>query len=92
MYLSDRLRERSLIIVTAMVLSIIGSIVLISSRNARLRYAFVHVCMMGAGAGGPLVASWLTDNVPDRGTRSIVIGLNGHSNLAGVIAGQLYQS
>ncbi|KAE9981355.1 hypothetical protein EG328_011705 [Venturia inaequalis] len=57
MYLSDRLHERSLIIVTAMVLSIIGFTVLISSRNARLRYAFVHVCMMGAGAGGPLVTS-----------------------------------
>lgn len=92
MYLSDRLHQRSLIIVTAMALSIIGFIVLISSPNPRLRYVFVHVCMMGAGVGGPLVASWLTDNVPDRGTRSVVIGLNGYSNLAGVIAGQLYKS
>lgn len=92
MYLSDRFHERALIVVTAMMLSIIGFIVLISSTNARLRYGFVHVCMMGAGVGGPLVASWLTDNVPDRGTRSIVIGLNGYSNVAGVIAGQLYRS
>lgn len=92
MWLSDRLHERALIVVGSMIISIIGFIVLISSNNARLRYGFVHICMMGAGAGGPLVASWLTDNVPDRGTRSIVIGLNGYSNIAGVIAGQLYKS
>lgn len=91
MYLSDRLHERSLIVVTAFVFSIIGFIVLISSPNARLRYIFLHVCMLGAGVGGPLVAAWHTDNVPDRGTRSVVIGLNGYSNIAGVIAGQLFK-
>jgi hypothetical protein len=74
-----------------MIISIIGFIVLITTPNALLRYGFVHICMAGAGAGGPIVAAWLTDNTPDRGTRSIVIGLNGYSNVAGVIAGQLYK-
>jgi hypothetical protein len=37
------------------------------------------------------MAAWLTDNTPERGTRSIIIGINGYSNLAGVIAGQLYK-
>jgi MFS family permease len=74
-----------------MIISIVGFVVLISSKNAVLRYGFVHICMAGAGAGGPIVAAWLTDNTPDRGTRSIVIGLNGYSNVAGVIAGQLYK-
>ncbi|KAF2404848.1 MFS general substrate transporter [Trichodelitschia bisporula] len=90
-YLSDRLHERSLFMCLAMAVSLTGFIVLTSSKNNRLRYAFVHVALAGAGTAAPLMAAWLTDNTPDRGTRSIIIGLNGWSNLSGVIAGQVFK-
>jgi len=47
---------------------------------------------MGASNPGPLMAAWLSDNTPEMGTRSIIIGINGYSNLAGVIAGQLFKA
>lgn len=62
------------------------------SQNNVLRYVFVHVCLAGAGNTGPLMAAWLTDNSPEMGTRSVIIGINGYSNLAGVIAGQLFKA
>ncbi|KAF1986240.1 MFS general substrate transporter [Aulographum hederae CBS 113979] len=96
-YLSDRHRERSLIIVLSMLLSTLGFIVLVatpsnpSASENKLRYAFLHFCLAGAGASGSLVAAWLIDNTPDRAVRSVVIGINGWSNLAGVISGQLFR-
>ena len=74
-----------------MLLSLIGFIVLATSQDNALRYGFLHVCLMGAANMGPLVPAWLADNTPDMGTRSIIIGLNGYSNIGGVIAGQLYK-
>ncbi|KAL4808177.1 major facilitator superfamily domain-containing protein [Aspergillus unguis] len=95
-YISDRLRERSLVAALAMLFSIIGYIALIAcgpdpSRN-KIRYGFLFVIMLGAGSVNPLVAAWLNDNTPDKGTRSIVMGLFGWNNVAGVIAGQVYSS
>jgi disulfide bond formation protein DsbB len=74
-----------------MLLSLVGFVVLIVSKNNKLRYVFVHICLAGAGTGGPVVVAWLTDNTPDKGTRSLIIGFNGYSNIAGVIAGQLFK-
>ncbi|KAL4790974.1 major facilitator superfamily domain-containing protein [Aspergillus venezuelensis] len=93
---SDRLKERSITAAIAMCFSIIGYIVLIIAgadpgRN-NLRYGFLFVIMVGAGSVNPLTAAWLNDNTPDRATRSIVMGLFGWNNVAGVIAGQVYSS
>jgi len=62
-----------------------------TSDGDRLRYGFAHVCLSGIFAGGPLVAVWLAGNTPWKSTRSVVLGVNGWSNLAGVIAGQIYK-
>jgi hypothetical protein len=45
---------------------------------------FLHVCLAGAFAAGPLIASWLANNTPEAGVRPLVIGMNGYSNIAGV--------
>lgn len=63
-----------------------------SLEQEKLRYAFSHVCMAGIFIGGPLAAAWLAGNTPWRGTRSVVLGVNGWSNLAGVIAGQIFNA
>lgn len=93
-FLSDHFRERSLFIGLAEGIAIVGFIVLIGSNQSstKLRYGFLHIALIGAGTANPLVAAWLTDNTPDTATRSIIMGLFGWSNLAGIIAGQLYKA
>lgn len=75
-------------------LGLVGCIVMATTSVSQetLRYGFTHVCMAGIFVGGPLVAAWLAGNTPWRGTRSVMLGVNGWSNLAGVIAGQLFKA
>ncbi|KAJ5831902.1 hypothetical protein N7474_000213 [Penicillium riverlandense] len=87
---SDRSRDRSGHIVGGMVLALIGCIVMATSNNPHLRYGFSHVCMAGIFVSGPLTAAWLAGNTPLMGPRSFILGLNGYTNVGGVIAGQLY--
>lgn len=91
-YSSDHFRERSMHTVGGMTLGIIGLIVMATSTDTQLRYGFAHVCMAGVFVGGPLLAVWLAGNTPWKGTRSVIMGVNGWSNIAGVIAGQLFKS
>jgi len=91
-YSSDYFHERSLHTVFGMILGVIGCAVMAASENPQLRYGFAHVCLSGVFVGGPLVAVWLAGNTPWKGARSFILGLNGYSNLAGVIAGQLFKS
>jgi hypothetical protein len=88
---SDHFRERSLHTVFGMLLGLIGCAVMAASSDPTLRYVFSHVCLSGVFASGPLVAVWLAGNTPWKTSRSFVLGLNGYSNLAGVIAGQLFK-
>ncbi|CEO58390.1 hypothetical protein PMG11_03119 [Penicillium brasilianum] len=90
-YSSDHFKERSLHTCFGMALGLIGCVVMATSSNPRLRYGFAHVCLSGVFAGGPLIAVWLAGNTPGKGARAIILGLNGWSNIAGVIAGQLFK-
>ncbi|KAH7116123.1 major facilitator superfamily domain-containing protein [Dendryphion nanum] len=90
-YVSDRFKERSIVVASSMMLAIVGLVVMYTSDAPKLRYGFVHVCLAGAFTAGPLIVAWLAGNTPEKGTRSLIIGINGWSNLAGVIAGQLYK-
>ncbi|KAI7286869.1 hypothetical protein KC345_g920 [Hortaea werneckii] len=91
-WLSDCFKERSIHTVCGMSLGIVGCIVMATSIDTQLRYGFAHVCMAGVFAGGPLLAVWLAGNTPDKNTRSVIMGVNGWSNIAGVIAGQIFKS
>ncbi|ORY16997.1 major facilitator superfamily domain-containing protein [Clohesyomyces aquaticus] len=88
---SDHFKERSIHTASSMMLAIVGLIVMCVSKNPELRYAFVHICLAGAFTAGPLIVAWLAGNTPEKGMRAIIIGMNGWSNLAGVIAGQLFK-
>jgi predicted MFS family arabinose efflux permease len=73
-YLSDRLKERSIIVASSMMLAVVGLIVMYTSDTPKLRYAFVHVCLAGAFTAGPLIVAWLAGNTPEKvGTDSIAI-------------------
>jgi hypothetical protein len=75
-----------------MFLALIGLIVMFTSSNPSLRYGFTHICLAGAFSAGPLIVTWLANNTPLLGPRSVIIGINGYSNIAGVIAGQLFKA
>lgn len=91
-WISDRLQERSLVAAAAMLVSVIGYVPLVASRDNHVRYGFLFVIMVGAGSINPLAAAWLNDNTPDRATRAVIMGIYGWNNVAGVIAGQVYSS
>jgi predicted MFS family arabinose efflux permease len=65
-YLSDRLKERSIVVASSMMLAVIGLIVMYTSEKPKLRYAFIHVCLAGAFTAGPLVVAWLAGNSPEK--------------------------
>jgi hypothetical protein len=73
-------------------LGIVGLIVMAVSTDPHLRYGFTHVCLSGVFVGGPLLAVWLAGNTPGKGARSVILGINGCSNIAGVIAGQVFKA
>jgi hypothetical protein len=75
-----------------MFLALIGLIVMFTSSNPSLRYGFTHIYLAGAFSAGPLIVTWLANNTPLLGPRSVINGINGYSNIAGVIAGQLFKA
>jgi hypothetical protein len=64
---------------------------MVGSKNNVLRYVFLHLCIGGAFAPGPLVAAWLADNSPDASIRAVVFGLLGITPIAQVISGQVFK-
>ncbi|KAK7191745.1 hypothetical protein DPSP01_008022 [Paraphaeosphaeria sporulosa] len=91
-WLSDHFHERSLIAAAAMFASCIGYIGLIASHSNKVRSGFLFIVMIGSGTIPPIAAAWLTDNTPEKATRSVMMGIFGWNNVAGVIAGQIYGS
>jgi len=71
--------------------AMMGLIVMAVSDDPKLRYGFVHVALAGAFTAGPLIVAWLVSNTPEKGVRALIVGMNGYSNIAGVIAGQLFK-
>jgi len=65
-YISDRFKERSIVVASSMVLAIVGLIVMYTSDRPKLRYGFVHVCLAGAFTAGPLIVAWLAGNTPEK--------------------------
>jgi predicted MFS family arabinose efflux permease len=65
-YMSDRFKERSIVVASSMMLAVVGLVVMYTSEKPKLRYAFVHVCLAGAFTAGPLIVAWLAGNSPEK--------------------------
>jgi hypothetical protein len=63
-YGSDRLRDRSGLLIIAEVVAIIGLIVMFETKSLSVKYAFSFISLAGAFTGGPLLLCWLIDNSP----------------------------
>jgi MFS family permease len=63
---SDYFRDRSLHLVSAMLVALVGCIVMATSHNNAVRYAFTHICFAGVFIPGPIAAVWLAQNTPKK--------------------------
>jgi len=89
---SDRVRERGFHILCGLVICLVGLIVTVTVSDTRGRYAGLCILTFGSYISAPLTAAWLSGNTPEPGKRSLVLGMNGFGNLAGIIGSELFQS
>jgi hypothetical protein len=91
---SDHFRNRQYHILIALIIVMIGLImcVTIPLQNIGARYAGLVILLAGTFITSPLTAAWLAGNTPEPGKRTIVIGINGWGNLAGIIGSELFLS
>jgi len=89
---SDHFRNRLYHILVALSIVMIGLIMTITLplANTGGRYAGLVILLAGTFITSPLTAAWLAGNTPEPGKRTVVIGINGWGNLAGIIGSELF--
>ncbi|OAL57474.1 MFS general substrate transporter [Pyrenochaeta sp. DS3sAY3a] len=88
---SDHRRERGYHIVGGVFIALIGLIITVTATTSSTKYAGLCILLFGSYISAPLTVAWLSGNTPEPGKRSLVLGVNGFGNLAGVIGSQLYK-
>ncbi|OAK94139.1 major facilitator superfamily transporter [Phaeosphaeriaceae sp. SRC1lsM3a] len=88
---SDHRKERGYHIVTGIAISLVGLLVTVICQTSPAKYAGLCILLFGSYIAAPLTVAWLSGNTPEPGKRSLVLGVNGFGNLAGVIGAQLYK-
>lgn len=89
---SDHFRNRLYHILVALLIVMIGLVLTITLPldNTGGRYAGLVILLAGTFIASPITAAWLAGNTPEPGKRTVVIGINGWGNLAGIIGSQLF--
>ncbi|TID23977.1 putative beta-glucosidase A [Venturia nashicola] len=92
-YWSDKRKERLVPILWGLGLLAFGltAVVILPQGWVILRYCALCMLMGGTFVASPLTVAWLTNNTPETGKRSVVLGVNGWGNLAGVFSSLLFQ-
>ncbi|KZT59859.1 MFS general substrate transporter [Calocera cornea HHB12733] len=91
---SDHFHERTAHICGALLIVIIGLIMTITIplQNIGGRYAGLVILLAGTFISAPITVAWLAGNTPEPGKRTVILGINGWGNLAGIIGSELYLS
>ncbi|GKT52348.1 major facilitator-type transporter hxnP [Colletotrichum spaethianum] len=84
--------ERGYHIIGGIIIALIGLIATVTVESSGGKYAALCVLLLGSYVAAPLTVAWLSGNTPEPGKRSLVLGLNGFGNIAGVIGAQLYRA
>jgi hypothetical protein len=84
-------KERGYHIVAGIAISLIGLIITVTCRATHIQYFGLCILLFGSYIAAPLTIAWLSGNTPEPGKRSLILGVNGFGNLAGVIGSQLYR-
>ncbi|KAE9988416.1 hypothetical protein EG328_011176 [Venturia inaequalis] len=92
-YWSDKKKERLVPILWGLGLLSFGltAVVILPQSWVIVRYCALCILMGGTFVASPLTVAWLTGNMPETGKRSVVLGVNGWGNLAGVFSSLLFQ-
>ena len=91
-YWSDRSRQRLVPILWGLALLLCGltGVVLVPRHAPAARYAALCLLLSGTFVASPLTVAWFAGNVPEPGKRSVVLGINGWGNIAGVVSSLLF--
>jgi MFS family permease len=84
-------KERGCHIVIGIAISLVGLVITVACHTSQIQYAGLCILLFGSYIAAPLTIAWLSGNTPEPGKRSLVLGVNGFGNLAGVIGSQLYK-
>lgn len=89
---SDRSKRRLMPILCGLALLLVGLTVtlLVPMRRYVLRYCALCFLLSGSFIASPLTVTWITNNTPEPGKRSILLGINGWGNLGGVFLSVLF--
>ncbi|KAF2848512.1 major facilitator superfamily transporter [Plenodomus tracheiphilus IPT5] len=88
---SDHRKERGIHIILGIAIALVGLIITVTVQSSQGKYAGLCILLFGSYISAPLTVAWLSGNNPEPGKRSLVLGVNGFGNLAGVIGSQLYK-
>ncbi|KAL6704438.1 hypothetical protein ACN47E_008182 [Coniothyrium glycines] len=89
---SDHHKERILHIIGGILIGLMGLIVVVTaSYGSHAKFVGLCILLFGSYISAPLTVVWLSGNNPEPGKRSLVLGVNGFGNLAGVVGSQLYR-
>ncbi|OJD23861.1 hypothetical protein ACJ73_04786 [Blastomyces percursus] len=100
-YWSDKSRKRIIPILASLMVIALGLLltVFLSSSSsstplspARATAIYFSLCVLLSGSyiPSPLTVTWLASNIPNPGKRTMVLGINGYGNLAGVFASLIF--
>ncbi|OJD14974.1 hypothetical protein AJ78_04729 [Emergomyces pasteurianus Ep9510] len=98
---SDKSRKRIIPILASLMVIALGLILTVllsfSSSSTPLSppravaiYFSLCVLLSGSYIPSPLTVTWLASNIPNPGKRTIILGINGYGNLAGVFASLIF--
>ncbi|OAX80106.1 hypothetical protein ACJ72_05567 [Emergomyces africanus] len=99
---SDKSRKRIIPILASLMVIALGlilTVVLSSSSSSstplsptRAVAIYFALCVLLSGSyiPSPLTVTWLASNIPNPGKRTIILGINGYGNLAGVFASLIF--
>lgn len=91
-YSSDHRQERGYHILVSIGIGVVGLILTVTVGSNGGKYAGLCILLFGCYVSAPLTVAWLAGNTPEPGKRTLILGVNGFGNLAGVIGAQVYDA
>lgn len=90
---SDQHRIRLLPVLVGLCTVMVGLIlvVVLPTSWAILRYLALCILLSGTYVASPLTVAWISGNTPSPGKRTLLLGINGWGNLAGILAAMLFK-
>ncbi|KAI9891121.1 MAG: hypothetical protein M1814_003320 [Vezdaea aestivalis] len=94
MWLSDKKQERISFSICGLLITTFGLFVIIVLPDTAFSGKYLALCLMISGSfvSSPLTIAWLSGNMEEPGKRSVVLGINGWGNAAGIVSAPLFDS